>query len=106
MTLIIQSRMTGDHYLVDRAAASAAALGIVDARTWAARHIWAIVASDGWAEAYGAALTAEEREPADPAAWAPRVGARSDVITDAMVVEAVERVFTQNPAPVPEPSLA
>lgn len=92
MSYLAQSKLTEDSFLVARVAACAARAGVPgDARVWAASHIWQLSAVPGWAAAYAEAL--DEDPPTDPAAWAGVPGARGEVITDEMILEAVSALL-------------
>ena len=83
---IIEMSQSGT--LLGRVAAAAAAEGLAQ-RTgehplqWAQQNIWRVAAAEGWAEAWG---TAEASKTINQN---PDTGARTDVITDDMIREAV-----------------
>lgn len=89
MTYFVQSQMRNDHNLIDRAGVCAATLGIPDGLQWAARHALDLVVSPGWVEAYQAAGGLPD---SDPAGFVLTLGARPDVVTDAMILAAVSRL--------------
>lgn len=91
MTYQAQAQLTKDHHLIDRIAACAATQGVREAGTWAARNMWPLSASEGWAAAYAAATQGDP--PVDPADWSPRAGADPGVITDEMILKAVQKLL-------------
>lgn len=98
MSLLAQAKITEDNYIVIRAKACAAREGIPDPHVWVMTHIWELAASDGWAEAYASVLDGEVIT--DPAAWAGAAGADPNVISDIMIIDAVQRVRTAELAAV------
>ena len=80
--------------LVNRIAAAAAQEGQRDPWQWASSNAWTLAASPGWAEAWGSATTNVSDEVN------PDTGARSSVITDGMILGAVQAIRQ----PVVEPS--
>lgn len=76
--------MAGNMALRDRIAACAAEEGKPDPVVWAQEHMWAIVASPGWADAWKYARDTYNVNQN------PNTGARTDVIDDAMILAAVQ----------------
>lgn len=74
--------------LQNRVAACAATqdLGGLPAPQWAAGNLLAIVAQPGWADAWDAAVAAQNPNVN------PDTGYRNDVITDAMILSGVQAV--------------
>lgn len=95
MTRAILEVMVQDYHLIERAALVAKSLGVNGALQWAARSISDLAATPIWIEVYAAAGGEPE---GDPAAHAPVVGADPDVITDALILEAVEALLAESPA--------
>jgi hypothetical protein len=60
----------------------------IQATAWADAHIWEIAAAPGFADAYASALAAE----------VPRPGADESVITDAMILSAVQAIVAEQAA--------
>jgi hypothetical protein len=83
--------------LLNRAAAAAAEQGLSDPVGWAQRHAWELAAEPGWADAWEsaeAALTLDQN---------PDTGVRPSVITDAMILAAVQAIIAaETPEPPPE----
>lgn len=95
MTYLVQSQMVGDNHLISRSAACAATLGVSGPLQWAARHIWELVAAPGWVDAYIASGGMPE---GDPAAATFTAGADPGVITDEMILAAVQSLLASSPA--------
>lgn len=91
MSYLAQASMTKDNYLIERVAACAATLGITDARLWATNNLWALSAQPGWNTAYAAALG--DVDVTDPG-YAAAVGADPNVISDQMILEAVQGILS------------
>ena len=91
-------RMATSQSLGNRISAAAAQEGATGAISmWMMEHVWQVVASPGWAAAWESAeqtLTDNQN---------PDIGARNDVITDAMILAAVQPIVT---APPETPQLA
>jgi len=91
-----QSQLSQDGDFRNRIAACAAVEIDTDqqATAWADAHIWEIAAAPGFADAYASALAAE----------IPRPGADESVISDAMILSAVQALppdDVDEPAPAP-----
>lgn len=78
--------MTMSQALLNRIAACAADEGFPDnPLLWSQQNIWAIVASDsGWSAAWDSANASASED------YNPDTGARSDVITDGMILTVVQ----------------
>jgi hypothetical protein len=75
-----------------RISAAAAQEGTQEnAQMWTMNHIWQIAGSPGWAEAW------ESAEASATDNTNPDIGARDDVVTDAMILAAVQPLV--NPPP-------
>lgn len=101
MSYLAQASMTKDNYLTERVAACAATLGITDARLWATNNLWSLSALPGWSAAYVDALG--DVDVTDPG-FATAVGADPNVISDQMILEAVQGILTpqeQEQEPIP-----
>lgn len=95
MNYLAQSQITQDHFIITRATACAASLGVPNPPQWAMDNIWELSAQPGWSAAYAEASPFDPSE--DPAAWAPSAGRDSSVISDQMIFEAVQ-TMTSNQA--------
>lgn len=95
MNYLVQSQIVGDHHLISRAAACAATLGVSGPLQWAARHSWELVASPGWVDAY---IASGKLPEGDPAAASFTAGADPAIITDEMILAAVQSLLASNPA--------
>ncbi len=73
MNYLVQSQMVNDRYIIERAGACAAGLGIAGGLQWAARHALDLVVSPGWAAAYSEAGGLPN---GDPAGFTLTLGAR------------------------------
>lgn len=93
MSYLAHAKITEDPYIIMRVKACVSSKGVLNAHEWTMRHIWSIAASPGWAEAYGALLDGEDTT--DPAAWGGSIGADPNVITDSMILSAVDSVIAQ-----------
>lgn len=58
---------------------------------WAAEHAWELAAQPGWADAWESALAGDHEEDYDP-------GEDSAVITDGMILSAVQAINTTEEA--------
>lgn len=95
MSLATQSLMVQDDGLLRRIAAAASHHGIRDALPWAVDHAWLVTATEGWADRYHEA--SKNDPPVEPAAWYGIHGAKPDVITDEMILDAVRELATNGP---------
>lgn len=73
--------------LTSRIAASAAEQGVDDPLGWAQTYRWVLAASPGWATSWDSAKAAETINQN------PDTGQRDDVITDAMILAAVQALL-------------
>lgn len=89
--------MAASPSLTARIAAAAAGEGHVDPVRWASDHAWALAAEPGWADAWQYALDEATLNVN------PDTGQRDDVISDAMILSAVQAVMEEEAAPPPEP---
>ena len=92
MTYMSISTIAADDAIRRRIAACAAQEGAEAPETWAFTNALKLAASPGWAEAWDYALAVDPE--ASP-------GAREDVITDGMILAAVQQLLNP-PAPEPE----
>ena len=85
MSYATQAAMAQDRSLHARIAACAAREGIVDPHplAWAANHQWRLAAEPGWDQAYAYAV----------ASGVPDPGRSEGVITDGMILSAVQAVM-------------
>lgn len=85
--------MAGSSSLIYRIAAAAAAEGQSDALGWAQTRIWRLAGSPGWADTWAYAVDTATIN------INPDTGKRSDVITDAMLLSAVQALRTEESQP-------
>lgn len=86
--------MASSQSLLARIVAAAAGEGQTEPLAWAQARIWQVVSSPGWGEAwdYGTSTATDEQNP--------DTGMRPGVISDAMILSAVQSVRTaEQPAP-------
>lgn len=100
MSFLAQAKMADDNYLIERIAACAALQGVAEPRTWAVNRMWRLCATPGWAAAYAQRFNATELL-ADPAGYAPKIGADEAVITDSMIAAAVKAVLGEDEQQAP-----
>lgn len=79
-------RMADSRSLLDRITASAAQEGEPNPTEWARQNIWAVVSKPGWAEAWEYALDTATDDVN------PDTGMRPGVISDGMILSAVQAV--------------
>ena len=89
--------MAASPSLTARVAAAAAQEGALDPVDWAARHAWEVAAEPGWAEAWASA------EASASINFNPDTGQRDDVISDAMILAAVQGIMLEETPPVGGP---
>ncbi len=77
-----QAKLEADSALRLRVSACAATLGISNPAAWAMEHAWPLSAEPGWDDAYASALAADDPDP----------GGNETVITDGMILAAVEAI--------------
>lgn len=87
MSYSTQALMARDNALLLRVTACAADEGIANPETWAWSHQWELSAQPGWDAAYAYAITAENPNPGDD----------SGVVTDAMILSAVQSIKAISP---------
>jgi hypothetical protein len=91
MTYSTIDQIASSASLKNRAAAAAAEQGQSDPTGWVDRNIWVLAAEPGWAAAWEsaeAALTLDQN---------PDTGVRPSVITDAMILSAVQAIIAATP---------
>lgn len=96
MNYLAQSQITQDHFIITRATACAATLGVPNPPQWTMSNIWELSAQPGWAAAYAEAAPVDLTE--DPAAWVPSAGRDPSVITDQMIFEAIQSMVGNKPS--------
>lgn len=89
--------IAGSPSLTTRVAAAAASEGALDPVRWAQDHIWALAAEPGWADAWLSAIAAYNVNVN------PDTGQRDDVITDAMILGAVQAIMAEEATPAVPP---
>ncbi|MFD5599913.1 hypothetical protein ACFWHR_07625 [Leucobacter sp. NPDC058333] len=95
MSYWTQAKLASDHSLTLRVHACALNEGIPDPSFWAQQQAWNLSAQPGWDDAYEYALTTDNPDP----------GADETVITDGMILAAVQALRTKESPPAPpEPS--
>lgn len=84
MTYMSMSAVRDSHSLYTRIVAAAADEGIASPDVWVAQRLWPFAAQPGWVEAweYAADVYTVNSNP--------DTGARTDVISDAMILSAVQ----------------
>jgi hypothetical protein len=87
MSYNTQACLARDGDLLLRAAACAATEGILEPETWAWKRQWQFSAQPGWDEAYSYAISASVENP----------GAQENVITDSMILSAVQAIIASEP---------
>lgn len=80
MSYFTQARLAADGAIRERTIACAVSIGVDEPQGWAISHMWQLSAVPGWDEAYEAALNAKNPSP----------GEDESVITDAMILAAVQ----------------
>jgi hypothetical protein len=95
MSYSAQAQLSVDEDFIARVTACAAVEIPVfyDAKSWTETYIWRIAAAPGFAEAYEYALNSSN----------PRPGNDPAVITDAMILGAVQALYAALNPPPPEP---
>lgn len=83
-----QAILANNDQLLMRVAACAANHAVAGPVNWAYEHQWKLSAQSGWAEAYAAAI----------AASVPQPGNSETVITDSMILSAVESILAEEAA--------
>lgn len=97
-----QAQLSRDPAIRERLAAAAAKEGVTDPHptAWADANQWILAAEPGWDEAYSYAIATD----------VPNPGADESVITDAMILAAVQKALgitppAESPPVEPEPPL-
>lgn len=85
--------MAGSPSLTSRIAAAAAQEGSDDPVRWAQSHAWATASSPGWEAAWESALDTFTLNAN------PDTGQRNDVITDGMILAAVQAIMAEETPP-------
>lgn len=95
MSYSTQAKLARDNALLDRVTACAATQGKADPTSWAYAHQWKLSAEPGWDDAYAYAIAAGTDNPGDD----------GGVITDAMILSAVQkhRALESEEAPTGNP---
>jgi hypothetical protein len=91
MSYNTQAALAVDGDLRNRVAACAATQGVPSPVQWADAHLWSLSGAPGWDGAYAYAL----------ATGNPRPGYDEGVITDGMILAAVQPLVPKNLAPAP-----
>lgn len=84
MSYNTQALLARDQDLLLRVAACVATQGISDPEQWAWKHQWEFSAQPGWDAAYAYAITANVQN----------LGKQDNVITDSMILAAVQTTVT------------
>jgi len=88
--------MAGNQSLISRIAAAAAQEGAELPVQWAHAHIWLLAAEPGWPEAWASATVTRNVNVNQD------TGQRDDVITDGMILAAVQAMIVEEATPAPE----
>jgi hypothetical protein len=95
MTYNTIATMAEDEALNRRVTAAVASEKIIDPEAWLYPRRWQVAAQPGWASAWESAVAGGVENP----------GENEGVITDGMILSAVQDIITQeNPPPAPEPN--
>lgn len=86
MTYYATQEMAASGSLHNRITACAAQEGFTNPVEWTAQHVWAVVARTDWSDAW---TYAKDNYNINQN---PDIGARNDVISDAMILAAVQAV--------------
>lgn len=81
--------MAGSPSLASRITAAAAGEGLLDPLSWTQSHIWHVVSAPGWAPAWDSAKQSQTDDDN------PDTGMRPGVITDGMILSAVQAVIAE-----------
>ncbi len=81
-----------DGHVLDRVIAAAAGENVTTPDAWTRENIWHIAASPGWADAWASAKANYTVN------LNPNTGERTDVITDGMILSAVQARLAAQPA--------
>lgn len=85
MSYKTQAVLARDEGLISRVTACAATQGIPNPAGWAYNQQWALSSQPGWDAAYASALAADTSQP----------GADESVITDPMILSAVQAIAAE-----------
>jgi hypothetical protein len=97
MTYLTVAAMMDNDSLMRREYAAAAKEGIDPPEHWQYEHRWKLASQPGWDAAWDSALAAHPDDPDyDP-------GADQGVITDGMILSAIQGLVTAENPPEPEP---
>lgn len=88
MTYNVIIDMAGNASLINRAAAAASQEGHTSPLDWAQTHSWELASQPGWADSWASA------EASKTVNVNQDTGMRDDVISDAMILSAVQALFT------------
>jgi len=88
MSYLTVATIRQDPWIRDRVAACVAVEGSGSPEDWAMGHAWELAAQPGWADAWESAQATHHGEPE----YVP--GADESVITDAMILSAVQSLTT------------
>lgn len=89
MSYLTQSLLASDKDIYSRVTACAATQGIESPEAWANQRRWELSAEPGWDPAYASAIAAGVTDP----------GAAESVITDQMILAAVQLRLPPTPSP-------
>lgn len=92
MAYMTISTIAGNPAMLNRVAACAAQEGVPDPRGWAQQNMLTLAASPGWAAAWESALASDPGTDPETVEVArdTDLGGREDVITDGMILSAVQ----------------
>lgn len=88
MSYKAQAILANNDHLMMRVAACAATQGIKGPAAWAYDHQWELSAQPGWASAYNTAVANNVTQP----------GNNESVITDSMILSAVQKIKSDEEA--------
>lgn len=83
MSYLFQAKIANDGNISQRVTACVALEGVEEAEGWAWSHRWKLSAQPGWSNAYASAVANGIEEP----------GADESVITDSMILSAVQSIL-------------
>lgn len=92
--------MAGSNSLLQRMIAAAAGEGKTDALAWTQARVWRLVSSPGWADAWAYAVDTRTDD------HNPDTGRRPGVISDAMILTAVQALINEEASAQTEPTTA
>jgi hypothetical protein len=82
--------MAASQSLQSRMVACAARENVEQPLPWVQQNLWALIAAPGWDTVWDAAVDQSSKTK-----WNPDIGARDDIITDAMILAAVQERRTE-----------